>query len=143
MENKYIKIIKKYYNHSELFTFVGEFAPDLNITVLPSLTIPVLSNFSVICDASTPRFPVVSNFTLQPIEIIMYVGTFEVNRCVDAMQCVYTNPTFFPGTPRIISCTTLNAQRQCRFKVVNITLLQGELIGLFNSLDINMKIQQK
>ena len=90
-----------------------------------------------------PRFPVASNFTLQPIEIIMYVGTFEVNRCVDAMQCVYTNPTFFPGSPRIISCTTLNAQSQCRFKVVNITLLQGELIGLFNSLDITMKIQQK
>ena len=58
----------------------------------------------------------------------MYLGTQEVKRCIDCFQNVYSR-TFFPGTPQIISCTTLNTQGQCRFKVVNITLLQGELLA--------------
>ncbi len=115
-----------------LFSFAGQSQPDVNLTVQPSLTIPPLSDYSIICDASEPRFPVSTTANLQPVKITIYVGRFEVKTCagVNVAQCVYNDPTYFPTSPQTISCTAANAQNECRFKVTNIQF-QGWLIVVF------------
>jgi hypothetical protein len=43
-------------------------------------------------------------------------------------QCVYTLDTFFPDLPRMVSCTAVNADQECRFDTATITLVKGWLI---------------
>ena len=104
---------------------IGDIQPDVNLTVLPSTTIEPLSNISVICDAGPPRFSnsSVNTSNLPPTNIKIYVGTFEVNECINISRCVYNLQTFFPDLPRAISCTAANANEDCRFKVENITFV--------------------
>ena len=104
---------------------IGDIQPDVNLTVLPSTNIESLSNISVICNAGTPRFPNSSAnaSNLPPTNIKIYVGTFQVNECINITRCVYNLQTFFPDLPRAISCTAANTNGDCRFKVENITLI--------------------
>lgn len=110
----------------------GETQPDVNLTVLPSLTVEVLSKISIICDADLPRFPSASDTrTLKPpVRIIINIGVYEVKKCpvngvssTPVNQCIYNLTSFIPGIPRRISCTTFNADGDCRFKTANVTLL--------------------
>ncbi len=120
----------------DFFLFSGQPQPDVNLTVLPSITIPELSNISIICDADAPRrFPFASPF-LQPVKISMYIGTYKVKECsvgglTPVKRCVYDLPNFFPILPRTLSCTAENAFQLCRFKTSNITFLQGWLISYY------------
>jgi hypothetical protein len=125
-DHDYIKTIARI-ACKKLFSFPGELQPDVNLTVLPGLTFPPLSNITVSCDGDQPRFPNTTNSTLivRPNNIKIYVGPFEVKECTDTLQCVYTLSTFFPGTPPVISCTARNLNNACRFKVANITLMAG------------------
>ena len=120
-----------------IYLLAGETQPDVNLTILPSTTVEVLSEISVICDADVPRFPNVSNTSalLPPVRISIRVGIYEVKMCpsnvVDPIdsappvfQCIYNLTSFFPGIPRRISCTAFNAQGGCRFKTDNVTLLE-------------------
>ena len=112
---------------------VGETQPDVNLTVLPSLTVDVFSPISIVCDADVPRFPNVSNTStlLPPVRIFINVGIYRVKACPFAgpsptpvNQCIYNLTSFIPGIPRRISCTAFNSADGCRFKTANATVLQ-------------------
>ena len=117
------------------FLIPGEQEPDVNLTVLPSLTVPVLRPFSIICDAGVPRY---SRVQLPPVGIIIYIGEHAVKKCnspdgtTALNQCVYNSSSLFPEMPRLISCTAVNAERLCRFKTARITLDGLLIINLFN-----------
>ena len=112
-------------NCAEGEPLLGEIQPDVNLTVLPGLTIFPLSNISVTCDADRPRFPNSSAISSNqaPVNIKIFIGTFLVRECNDSFTCDYELQTYFPTLPRAISCTAANINNDCRFKVANITLV--------------------
>ena len=110
----------------------GQSQPDVNLTVLPSLTIEAFSGISIVCDADVPRFPSVANTSNPqlPVRIDIYIGIYKVKSCpvngislTPVNQCVYNLASFYPTIPRRISCTASNAEGGCRFKTADAKLL--------------------
>ena len=124
-------VLLYYHEHLKLFSFPDEPEPDVNLTVLPSLTIPPLTNISIICDANEPRiFPTTPGPLLQPVKISIYIGTSKVKECsagglTPVTRCVYDLPNFFPILPRTLTCNAESFLGFCRFKASNITLMEG------------------
>ena len=109
------------------YSLLGEFEPDVNITVLPSQSVPELSDIDINCSGDIARFLPSSMTPLPPIIIMIHVGQYKVKECdnggLTINECAYTLRRFSSSLPRTISCTTLNALGFCRFKTVNIVLL--------------------
>ena len=103
------------------FSSLGGFQPDVNITLLPSTTIPLNSPIRVICDAGLTRYAQDLSFEpLPPVVLAINIGIYRVKTCSGdpVKQCVYDLISFISGLPRVVVCTASNALGQCRSTAV-------------------------
>ena len=108
----------------------------MNITVLPSQSVPSFSQLNIVCDASAARkingclkLPKPS---LPLTRILINIRVYLVKECLsptNVNQCTYNLTAFFQGIPPRISCTAFDATGDCRFKIVNVSLVEGELVS--------------
>lgn len=108
--------------------------PDLNITLLPSTTIPVGSEVQIICRAGYPRFLQNPNIRpLPPVVINIFHGNKRVASCRSigsnvVSMCFHRITKFLDEFSRKIGCMVSNPSGECRFKTNEINLLTGQTV---------------
>lgn len=105
------------------YSILGQSEPNVDISALPSLSIPVLGEIEIKCDANA------ANPALPPITIMIHVGPYLVKECANAWEpvneCRFKLGPFFPNMPKEISCTAVNAKGECRLDNAQVVLLSG------------------
>ena len=115
------------------FNFPGDQAPDLNITVSPSILLQVGTEINISCEAGISRF---QDKNTRPLPISRITIQFGDNTIIK--ECTSQGP----GMPKVNICTdtttlknaatqnlvicTAKSDAGCRFKVVNITFIEKE-----------------
>ncbi|XP_046861306.1 uncharacterized protein LOC124454578 [Xenia sp. Carnegie-2017] len=105
--------------------------PKLNIRILPLLSVRSFSTLNIVCDASAARkingCLKLPKPPLPPTRILINIGVYLVKECISPTninQCTCNLTAFFQGIPPRISCTAFDAIGECRFKIVNVSLVE-------------------
>ena len=104
------------------YLFLGQSEPNVEVSALPSLSIPALGEIEIKCDANA------ANPALPPITIMIHVGPHLMKECDNAWEpvneCRLKLKTFFPEMPKEISCTAVNSKGECRIDNAQVVLLR-------------------
>ena len=110
---------------------------------MPSLSIPLYDPLGIICDADVAPNPSnpLTNPPEPPVRIMIHIGIYKVKECTNGgnpvNQCEYNFGSFFPGIPRLVSCTAEDKNGGCRFRTAQLTISPptgGMLIIVINAL---------